>query len=448
MADAIMISTLASELAGLASSKIESGVKTALNIGDAMMESQAKSIAEKARRSIMMYKVLLSAGIRDSELAGYITKYLENMYAIFTLITLGFNPMADDNHGIGSIVDSISAENFNENKFGADIQKRTFSIEMMDIANDVASGRRGPRIGKNVMSTEAKNGGNRTTTINNGDKITGSNAEVYKGDIVVNGTYNAAGEKEKPNTAADWKTKEVAFIDNVAKNNLRAYPTIISMKVNVGRSTVDIPIAIKANAYPVGSEELRLLIESGISGKAASFLRKMKWKSGEISTMSYIFNTDIAERDKKLYEKLGRNPWYVELQKRKAASKSKYWNKVMAKASGNQSLSDAEKEIANLQGYNGDIPPTASLIVTTDDLVAATRLSLSHFTKNEGFINKFMKESFLLAFGMVDLTAEQLTVFFMGYTSPFIISFADLKKESADPNKALYDAIASLSRKV
>ena len=80
------------------------------------------------------------------------------------------------------------------------------------------------------------------------------------------------------------------------------------MKVATGSgSTIEVPIAIKCNMYAIGTEELRLLIESGISGKASSYLRKMKWKTGEISTAAWILGTDYAARDKKLYEKLGRN---------------------------------------------------------------------------------------------------------------------------------------------
>ena len=59
-----------------------------------------------------------------------------------------------------------------------------------------------------------------------------------------------------------------------------------------------------------------------------------------------------------------------------------------------------------------------------------------------------MKESFLLAFSIVDLAAEQVKTFFMGYKNPFIISFDDLKKEAGDPNKALYDSLRDLARKV
>ena len=55
---------------------------------------RAKSIAERARKSIMMYKVGVSASVGDLEIATKIGKYLETMYAIFTMINLGYNPVA------------------------------------------------------------------------------------------------------------------------------------------------------------------------------------------------------------------------------------------------------------------------------------------------------------------------------------------------------------------
>ena len=55
---------------------------------------RAKSIADRARKSIMMYKVAVSSSVSDLTLASKIAKYLETMYAIFTMINLGYNPLA------------------------------------------------------------------------------------------------------------------------------------------------------------------------------------------------------------------------------------------------------------------------------------------------------------------------------------------------------------------
>ena len=472
----LTFATVASELGSLAS---DVG-KTAYNVATTAYDERVQSIAEKARRSVMMYKVLMSAGIRDAQLASYINKYLENMYAIFTLITLGYNPVASDNSGINSIVDSVSAESLKfENLFSNDPLKKALSSEMLYIAEHVESS--GPRIGKHYSSEARGSNDPYDVGYNQGynkgykDSLNDEKLKLEKDKFEHQKEKDALNEanreekdrldrldklnrdkyqqyrdsvKDAKDIAQSNKIDELRFIDVVSKNTVNAYPTIISMKVTVNYKSYNIPIAVKCNVYPIGSEELRLLIESGISGKPSTMLRKIKWRSGEISTMDYIFNTDIAQRDKKLYQKLGRNPWYQELQKRKTASKAGFWTKLLASASGKYNKEENAKAQAVLTGYRGDIPPTASLVVTTDDLVSATRLNLEHFTKNDGFIEKFMKESFLLAFAIVDLASEQVKTFFMGYKNPFIISFDDLKKEAGDPNKALYDSLRDLARKV
>lgn len=472
--------TVASELAGLANDTINAG----MNVASTAYDERVQSIAEKARRSVMMYKVLMSAGIRDAQLAGYINKYLENMYSIFTLITLGYNPVANDNKGINSIVDSVSAESLKyENLFSNDPMRKAYSSEMLYLADHEKSS--GPRIGKRFSAEASDFDKGYNQGYNQGQQdgydqgyrdqlrdeklnLDKEKFKYQKDKDVANDAYKQEKDerdrkdrleqdayRKYRDQLADSKDyykanriEELRFIDAVSKNNINAYPTIISMKITVNYKSYSIPIAVKCNVYPIGSEELRLLIESGISGKPSTMLRKIKWRSGEISTLDYIFNTDIAKRDKKLYEKLGRNPWYQELQKRKTASKAGFWTKIIASASGKYDKEENAKAQAVLTGYRGDIPPTASLVVTTDDLVSATRLNLDHFTKNDGFIEKFMKESFLLAFSIVDLASDQVKTFFMGYKNPFIISFDDLKKESGDPNKALYDSIRDLARKV
>ena len=476
---ALELAAVAAGLDGLvkAGGAVANGTKAAVNATNAILEEQVKSIAEKARRSIMMYKVLLSAGIRDAQIAEYITNYLEHMYATFTLISLGFNPNAGDNEGLNKIVDSISAESFDPNGVDAAVTKRAYSIEMMYLADEIAS--KGPRIGRRARSEE---GIVETEYDANGIEV---RSKTKVGDYDYEEEYRKEQDElrkqekqdweredrerknrfeneraQRENEKQDWErasranhVEELRFIDNVAKNSDKRYPTIINMNCYINGNKVSIPIAVKCNAYPVGSEELRLVIESGVAGKPSQFLRKLKWKSGEIGTLDYIFNLDIAKRDKKMYAKLGRNPWYRELQARKAASNSSKWGRIfnhLGKPTGaTDDIYKTANNLANLNGYRGEIPPTASLVVTTDDLVAATRLNLDHFQKNDGFIAKFMKDSFLLCFGIVDLTAEQVKFFFLGYTSPFILSFKELQNANdKDANKTMLEIMNNLSRKV
>ena len=446
--------------------------------GVLLSKYEVQSIAEQARRSIMMYRVLVSASIREIPLAGDISKYLEGMYAIFTLLVLGFNPMASTNSDVKKLLDKISAESYNPTDLSVESMGLGFD-DVLENAMRVHEQRKAltrPRIGRSAEAYDSEGADdeldsyekyandddvpNRRKDDNKSkkDKEDEDLRDVERQFSGKGANYTADETKTTslgPNGGSVTKTsinvqKKVAASDITETSFLskleevKAYPTIIKMKITTtDRSTVTIPIAIKANCYGIKTNELRLLIESGISGKPADILRKAKWRSGEISTMMYIFGTDYAERDKKLYAELGRNPWYIELQARKAASKG---NAIVNATS----LKDNNlyKETKDYLKLKGDIPPTASLIVTKDDIVAATRLDSTRFTKNDAFIKKFMKEMYLLCLGIVDNDLQMVSFYFLGYDSPFIQSFTELAKSSKDPNQALFEAVKELSRKV
>lgn len=446
-----MISDIISVAHDLASLGAQASGTTG-KVFDALYKTQmAKSIAEKAKRSIMMYKVLVSGGLRQVELAEKINKYLENMYACFTLLVLGYNPTtnAGDNSGLNAIISSISAESWKNNLFDiakSKTQESAFAEASREITfgNEKSEESSKPRIGKGSASRSQEAD----------DFNLGYNVGLHEGKKLgkkelVDGKDGKGLFKAGMQFAIEQNQKaDVLFAEKVKKINSYE-PTIINMEVAAGQTKVQVPIAVKCNMYPIGTEELRLLIESGISGKTSSFLRKMKWRSGEISTLAWIFGTDLAERDKKLYEKLGRNPWYIELQKRKLASKTSWWMRFLNNLRGKDKDAPAEADKAfEISGYRGDIPPTASLIVTKEDIVAATRLDIKHFTKNEGFVAKFMSDAFLLCLGIVDMDLEQVTFFFMGYKEPFIVSKKELESKGNDETKDLYAAMNELAKKV
>ena len=133
--------------------------------------------------------------------------------------------------------------------------------------------------------------------------------------------------------------------------------------------------------------------------------------------------------------------------KRKAAAKSTSFAKFAVNSSSadvsNKELYKAVKEdIKDLK----DLPPTASLIVTKNDLTTATNLDITHFTKNEGLLKNIMKNLYLLCFGIVDPDTDTIQFFFDGYTQPFYLKFSDLNK-TKDPNQSLYDALKELAKR-
>ena len=413
------------------SSKVGTAVGTAANIGRSYADSKTAvmSIAEKAKKSIMMYKVWMSASVRETELAQNINKWLEGMYSIFTMLVLGFNPLARDNDELKNVVSGISAESFKPD-WNTKSQEAALTQAMTVLDSERKTST--PRIGKNYKSVEADN------TI---------------ASTVANAINSTLDDRAVREAALKNKVTEAKFVDYMKALNTNSYPTIVNMEINLGGgkdNKINIPLAIKCNVYPMGSDETRLLVESGISGKMFDYLRKIKWRSGEISTLAWIFNTDIAAKSRELYAKLGRNPMFQELQQRKAASKRSFWGKFLTRFGSEYADDKSDREAyKTINAAIANVPPTSSLILSSDDIVAATRLNIEHFTKNDGFVNRFMKDNFLLCLGIVDHALSQCTFFIMGYKQPFKLSFDELKNQAnQDSNKTLADTVKMLAAKV
>lgn len=469
---------------------------------------RAKSIAERARRSILMYKVGVSTSVEDLDLSSNIAKYLETMYAIFTMINLGYCPFSDSNDDIRKVIDSVSAESFNPlNAMNSDVN-RSLAIAMKDYAPPKI--KKGSRLGRNASAEsdgwdgfsgflDKWNAGdlpmpidlmNKTDAATFIDLVKSMNESRLNNEKILNERVKREGELEKRKYEAEKhkleaekreneaKLKELwnkynldenynakysknfalddaslrvrrdAFIKKLDANDIKAVPTIVSLQTKYG----EIPLAVKANLYGIAAEEIKSIIESALSGKAYSFLRFVKWRSGEISTLAWLFNTDLAEKDKKLYKSLGKNPWYIDLMKRRAAAKSVSFAKFAVNSIkddakyGSNVSKDYLKEVKTDINTMKDLPPTGSLIITKNDLLTATNLDISHFMKNEKLLKSIMKNLYLLCLGIVDPDTETVQFFFDGYTYPFLVKFGELKK-GKDPNQSLYDTMKELAKR-
>jgi hypothetical protein len=395
-------------------------------IANASSLMEAKSIAAQARNNIFMYRVGLSQSIGDVKTAVALNKYIETMCSIFTLIVSGINPIAKNNTDVRDVIKSISAENIDPRRISIEQSDIVKATERLSINYDMAASKEPavPRIGKNAHSVEMTP---------NYDEISEQLAKEKKEQ-----QENEAKEKEekRKEEAEKDKTRVTKYeIDPGFTNKLdklQGFPTILRITFNViSGGTITVPIAVKANPIGIGQEETRLFLDSALAGRSYKFMRWAKWRSGEISTLEYIFGTDIAERDKKLYKSLGRNPIYMEFMKRKA--NSKFFGSLKAIFTSEQNT----------------LGPTGSLIVTADDLVQATKLDASRFTKNNEFIQRIMASTFIMCFGIVDVPMEMVSFYFMGYKEPFRLNFHELGVGShVDSNKQLEQALLELSRKV
>lgn len=408
---------LASELYDLAKKGLTSDGK--------LDNLSALSIAEQAKKMILMYKLMVSSSIQEIKLASDISKYLESMYALFTLMVLGFNPLSkEDKEGLNSILNTISAESLRsvESIFSTESIQLSSLLYGMKEPTDYTSKK--PRIGK-TASTEARRPYRQPYPPTSNDNTNDDDDD------------DDSKDKDK------LRLEESRFASKIESMSNKAFPTIINLSLNGKSGKISIPLAIKVNSYSMKTEEIKFTIESCLSGKHASLLRFIKWKSGELSTLSYIFGTDILKRDKEMFKKLGRNPWIMDLLVRKAKSKGHKFLKNLHDNGYNGKASDLVTDI-DIK----DLPPIGSLVLTKSDLVSASRLNASNFTKNDNFIKRLMDDLFLMCLGIVDIELENVTFFFRGYVSPFIYSFDELSKGSKDPNQSLYDAMQTLARKV
>jgi hypothetical protein len=383
---------------------------------DAGSLAMARSIAEQARDNIFMYRVGISQSVGDVKLAVAINKYIEIMCCLFTLIVSGVNPIAGSNDEIKNIIKKISAENIDPLKLSVEVMnllKKSDSLSV-EYKPNIDDNPVYPRIGKNALSYE--------NVLPHTENFIKTLGEIQS---IIDPSQTPSPNNKKQ---IKWEVDD-HFISKLDK--YPGYPTILKITFHIYGSDLTVPIAVKANPQGIGTEEMEMFIESIISGRSYKFIRFFKWKSGEISTQEYLLGTDIADRDRKLYQSLGRNPIYIEFMKRKA--KSRFMGSMKALSSNNENT----------------IGPTGSLIVTTDDLVNATKLDIRRFTKNDEFIQRIMRETFILCFGIVDIYMEMISFYFMGYKEPFRVNFNELgvgKNVSSD--KQLEQAILELSRKV
>lgn len=397
------------------------------------MARKVQSIAAQARKAIILYPVITSSSVQDIDVLSKMRKFIEIQYATFTVLALGvsYDRTQTSTSERLSVVSAESIDNVNY-ELAQSIESAMTPYRFKE-KSEIR-----PRIGKNaIISTEATG----ATGIDMHMEIP-SIDEMRKKDKML-------------------KLKETVDVSHFANSldrlNRDALPTIINLRFNTATTIeryerkdskgkgkqeeeikykpvidkndegVNIPIAIKANLSAIGQDELRALLESGIE-KALPSLRYVKAKTGEISIIKdLLLEMDKAERDKMLYNKLGRNPWMRKLLDRKMFSRMNFALKKMDEKS---------------------ILPTSTLILTKDDLVLSTKLDFSHFLNDNKLIRQIMEKMFLLSIAIYESEIEQITFFYNGFNEPFIYSMKEIAKSGKEPQESLFETLANLSRKI
>lgn len=396
--------------------------------------NNTKSITERARKSIFVYPVLFSSGMSDLETDFDVSKFLELQYGIFTMLTVGLNP-AVSNGTIGEYLNSISAES---------IEGVEYSLKSYD-PNQVKSW-------YNMFSEENKDFFEEYNYVN-GLEAKGSFTDIDKlrddvNDVIddqktlydnqkeLQRAQNATakrvkdleGDKKEFNSMDAFDTETDVFAselkaDAMIKKLSDAAPTMIELKLKLKgyESDFKIPIALKANPHFLRTDELAALFDSAIEDKRL-LTRIVKLTSGEISFFKdFLFNIDRIKRDQKLYESFGQHPWYQQFMARKEKNRAKRLGLILS------SLFGKGKEIVSA---TSNYLPTASIILTVDELEKSSKMKFGFLLKNEKILWSILNHLGLLCIGIYDPRRETFAFYFNGFKKPLMMSKKQMKGSS------------------
>lgn len=390
--------------------------------------NNTKSITERARKSIFVYPVLFSSGMSDLETDFDVSKFLELQYGIFTMLTVGLNP-AVSNGTIGEYLNSISAESIEGVEYSLKSYDpnqvkswyNMFSEENKDFFEEY----------KYVNGLEAKNNG--YTDLN---EILDKVNDLEKKDKELQRSQNATadrvkkleGDKKEFNSMDAFENETDIFANEmkaeaIMKKLSDAAPTMIELKLKLKgyESDFKIPIALKANPHFLRSDELSALFDSAIEDKRL-LTRIVKLTSGEISFFKdFLFNIDRIKRDQKLYESFGQHPWYQQFMARKEKNRAKRLGLILS------SLFGKGKEVVSA---TSNYLPTASIILTVDELEKSSKMKFGFLLKNEKILWSILNHLGLLCIGIYDPRRETFAFYFNGFKKPLMMSKKQMKGSS------------------
>ena len=384
--------------------------------------NNTKSITERARKSIFVYPVLFSSGMSDLETDFDVSKFLELQYGIFTMLTVGLNP-AVSNGTIGEYLNSISAESIegveyslksydpNQVKSWYDMfsEENKDFFEEYNYVNGLEAGNNNGFVDLNKLADNVKE-------LQRSQNATADRVKKLEGDKK---EFNSMDAFDEENDVFASELKADAMITKLSD----AAPTMIELKLKLKgyESDFKIPIALKANPHFLRSDELSALFDSAIEDKRL-LTRIVKLTSGEISFFKdFLFNIDRIKRDQKLYESFGQHPWYQQFMARKEKNRAKRLGLILS------SLFGKGKEVVSA---TSNYLPTASIILTVDELEKSSKMKFGFLLKNEKILWSILNHLGLLCIGIYDPRREIFSFYFNGFKKPLMMSKKQMKGSS------------------
>jgi hypothetical protein len=166
---------------------------------------------------------------------------------------------------------------------------------------------------------------------------------------------------------------------------------------------MDFIIGIKSTMHPIPSDEMVSNVLNAVQSKSR-FFNTVRWTSGEISFFKdFLFNIkeikdDVANRSS------GSSPWWIALKRRRALAKIK-----------------GALMIPN------QILPNASIVVSMEE-VDFIKSNYGYDLMNSSFVDKIMKEYFLIGFVIVDNSTQIAHFLFDGQEGFQSVTFGGLEQ--------------------
>lgn len=356
------------------------------------------AITKMAKDAIFSYPVLFSEQVvvNDEDLLFAINRYLETQYGIFTMVAMGLNPVFKGSNARKHILKFYSEESENDDNKN-DEDDDSFVIPGLEPEAEISL-------------SDCTN-----------HKIKDDDLKEYSSS-----STEAYGDKGSTNVKLSKLESKARATD----------PTVLNVKLKMADSahSVEIPIAIKAMPRFISTEE---------SSRIFSYLKEdrpittfVRLLSGEVKLFrDIIFQLERAKKDKELYSKLGRHPWFRQLMERR----------------NNRRVNGLKNLIPKigkwLGGKDNDIMPICSLVVTKDEIEKGfSNLWANIKKRDEDIMDKLM----LLCLCVVDTTSSTVEFDFYGLKNNTLVKADTLIKESKSgkDNKDMEKLLQTLVTKV
>lgn len=352
------------------------------------------SISSQAKKSFFVYPVLFSDGLTEFETYYSISKFLESQYAAFTIIASDLHQIMDK-RSVQDHIATVSTESL-----------RDWNLIISDNMRDYH---------ETMLSMEAP--------ILSKDEET----EEPLSDYWIEDENNP--EKSLLKTE---KARGVSSVGSAIQRKMsQSAPTIVELRFRNPKVSgeLKISIAIKTNVEILSQSEMGGIFDYVMDVASPKF-RLYQVKSGEKKFWKdFILQMDRAERDKELYARLGKHPWFRTLQTKNM------------KRYGNLLLKLFNQKAA-------PVPPTTSIICSKNELVSGMKARYSDILRKPEFIQKILNKMLLLCLGVYDADLERVDFFFHGFNQPMTYDIRELHMTDRDSQRLLIETLNATIRKM